>query len=446
MNRPQCIIIKRNNLVVSLVKFIFVFSFGTLMWSCSKIPSQEDSSFRVATPIFNIIQGTYYNPFSVLISCSTPGSLVYYTLDGSNPDSNSEVYSFPLLINSTTTLKALARKPGWNDSNIAIVSYTLKVFTPGILPSNGSYYLPLTATISTETQGAIIKYTMDNSEPSENSATYDDPIFIQNVGNIIIKAIAIKSGWENSSVASCEYYLEQHPIPENFVFVEGGTIYPSTGAFTSGLTVDRLFVDKYEVTQSSYLSVMGSNPSWMYGVGPSYPVYFVDWPSAIKYCNRRSLQEGLIPCYSLSGYGSNPSEWGYNWDINILNCDFSAAGYRLLTTEEWEYVARGGLLTNDFEFSGSNDPNAVAWCWNNSSDGAKQVGTKQANELGIYDMSGNLAEYVWNGNGYSPRLRGGSWGDLATYCSVNASNNCSIDGCTMHQGIRICRKYFDPLH
>lgn len=228
------------------------------------------------------------------------------------------------------------------------------------------------------------------------------------------------------------------PMPESFVPVAGGTFNNGT----SNVTVSSFYIDKYELTQAGYLAVMGTNPSYFTGVSNG-PVEQVSWFNAIEYCNRRSLQEGITPCYSYSSYGTNPDSWPSGWNTSSGNhtnvsCNWTANGYRLPTEMEWMYAARGGNQTHNYTYSGSNDLNAVGWYSSNSGSTTHTVGTKTANELGTFDMSGNVWEWVWDiygsypsgsqtnptgaNSGSSRVRRGGSWDSYAYGCTVSSRN------------------------
>ncbi len=153
----------------------------------------------------------------------------------------------------------------------------------------------------------------------------------------------------------------------------------------------------------------------------NYPAIEISWYGAAALCNYLSEKEGLTLVYDLSN-------WTANWNAN---------GYRLPTEAEWEYAAKGGANGNYTKYSGSDNPDDVAWYWDNSNasgnsnlyngHGTLPVGTKQANELGIYDMSGNVWEWCWDwyasdyyssspsdnpkgpSSGSFRVLRGGSW-------------------------------------
>ena len=247
------------------------------------------------------------------------------------------------------------------------------------------------------------------------------------------------------------------PGLENFVLVEGGTFHNGT----SDVTVSSFYMDKYELTQAEYQAVMGTNPASGYGVGGNYPVYYVSWFKAIEYSNRRSLQEGLTPCYSYGSYGTNPANWpsGWNTDYNNhsnVSCNWSANGYRLPTEAEWQFAARGGNQTHNYTYSGSNTIGSVAWySGNNDPYGTNPVGTKTANELGLYDMSGNVYEWNWDIYGSYPSgsqnnptgsnsgsnrvARGGSWNDNAFSCTVSSRSGSNATYSYYGMGFRVCR-------
>ena len=227
------------------------------------------------------------------------------------------------------------------------------------------------------------------------------------------------------------------------VFVEGGTFQMGSDDEkpVHSVTVSDFYIGKYEVTQGEYKAVMGKNPSSFTSSGNNAPVEQVSWYDAVEYCNKLSEKEGLKKCYSGSG--------------ESIKRDFSANGYRLPTEAEWEYAARGGNKSKGYHYSGSNDIGSVAWYNDNSGSKTHSIGSKQANELGIYDMSGNVLEWCcdWYGDYSSsaqinPRGpgsgsyrvgRGGGWFYDARSCSTAYRRISTPASSNLYIGFRLSR-------
>jgi formylglycine-generating enzyme len=259
----------------------------------------------------------------------------------------------------------------------------------------------------------------------------------------------------------------------SMIDVTGGTFY--NGA--ANMTVSSFQMATYDVTQAQYLAVMGFNPSYFTG-NLSRPVDQISWYSALLFCNELSLKEGLTPVYTING-STNPTAWGAvsttannpAWDAATMN--LNANGYRLPTEAEWMWAAMGGhadSIASDVSegvnsrgytktFAGYNGSNAIgdyAWYSANSNGMTHPVGTKLPNELGLYDMSGNVWQWCWDwlGNlpdtaqtnytgaasGTSRVAHGGSWLDTAADAAVAVSyESASRWALAYHFGLRVVR-------
>ncbi|MFA7543968.1 MAG: SUMF1/EgtB/PvdO family nonheme iron enzyme [Candidatus Cloacimonadaceae bacterium] len=362
-------------------------------------------------------------------------------------NTNSWEYNLTESDNSPLSWRVKAYYKSLNSANSNEVS--LKVSEPTFNPAGGIYSTSQNVSISCATPGATIHYTTDGSTPTSSSTLYSAAIQVSK--NTNIKAKAFLSGWIDSDTTNASY-----SIFNNGIYVSGGTFHNGT----SNVTLSSFYISKYETTQAEYQAVMGTNPARYYGVGDNYPVYYVSWFNAIEYCNRCSMQEGLNPCYSYGSYGSNPDNWPSDWHTSNSNhtnvsCNWTANGYRLPTEMEWMYAAKGGNQSQGYTYSGSNDINAVAWYSSNSGSTTHTVGTMLPNELGIYDMSGNVWELCWDilgsypsgaqtdphgASSGSPRVRrGGSWYNSVNSCAVSYRIGGNVAGSDLGVGFRCVR-------
>jgi len=241
---------------------------------------------QVPAPVFNPAQGNYTNTQTVSLESNIPGATIRYTIDGSNPSRTAGlIYSGPFTVSQTRTVKAFAYRNDWESSSDSAVSsavYTItgRVSNPKFSIEPGNYTLAKTVVLSTETTGAVIRYTLDGSDPSRTKGTlYSAGIVVDKP--LTIKAVAYKSDWEessNSEIATGVYNItgkvfapEITPTETNHTnnvevtlssITSGVKMRFTTNGDTPTRVVGTLYTDPFSVSTGSTVRAIAYKDEW----------------------------------------------------------------------------------------------------------------------------------------------------------------------------------------
>ncbi|MCF7913506.1 MAG: chitobiase/beta-hexosaminidase C-terminal domain-containing protein [Candidatus Cloacimonetes bacterium] len=395
---------------------------------------------NVASPTFSLPSGTYTSSQSVTISCITSGATIRYTTNGSTPTSTSPLYSSPIIVTTTTTLKAQAFKSGWTDSPVTTATYTITinvVATPTFNPPGGSYTSTQDITISCTTSGTTIRYTTNGSTPTSTSPVYSSPINLTTTTTL--KAKAFKSGWTDSPVATATYTITinvvatptfnppggSYTTSQNVTITSttsGATIrYTTNGstptssstlytypipmtttttlkakAFKTGWTDSQIATATYTITINVVATPTFNPPGGSYTTSQNVTITSTTSGATIRYTTNGSTPTSTSPIYSSPiNVAITTTLKARAFKTNWTNSEIASATYILNSEDAWLQWDNG---VNDDSIGLTNGGTMYCAVRFDQADLIAFVGSDFTQlELFINDVPSNMVIHIWQG-------------------------------------------------
>jgi alpha-tubulin suppressor-like RCC1 family protein len=310
---------------------------------------RADYELKVSPVSVSPAGGTYSTTRSVTLSTPTSGATIRYTTDGTDPTASSSVYTGPVTVDASLTLKAAGYKDGWTPSDTTDATYLMKVGTPALTPGGGAYGSAQTVTVSTVTSGATLRYTTDGGEPGET-----DPVVVSGATLPVSRSQTLRvrgwrAGWTPSDTAVASYVL-------NLGTTATPTFSPPGGSYGSVVSVT---IASATAGATVRYTLDGPDP------GPRSPVYvspiLVSGSATLR---ARTYRAEMTPSavgtatYAVSSGAveapalSLPAGWYRAWQTVVVTCPTAGATIHYTTsgadpTEADPVVASGGAITVD---------------------------------------------------------------------------------------------------
>src|ERR1035437_5658514 len=308
-------------------------------------------------PVFAPAGGTYSKTQSVVLSSATPGSVIYYTTDGSTPTASSKQYSASISVSADMTIQALASAVGYTSSDVAKAAYVFvpeQAVAPAFSLGAGSYSGPQSVIITDATPGVDIYFTIDGTSPTAASTLYSTPITISSSGTL--SAIAVATGFANSTVTSADYEIAPplaasptfSPVPGNYTGSQkvtltdaapGSKIYYTTDG-SNPSTASALYTQPLTVASTETISAIAAAPGFTNSL-MALATYSINTPQ-------------------LSSPTFNPAQGSYSNPQTVTIADGTAGAAIYFTTDGSVPTKSSTLYTGPIAVSATGSLTAIA--------------------------------------------------------------------------------------